>query len=393
MLSATRLTSHARGQGVSPTAAMTEDLMQSFVARAAAVIVTLSLVGVSSSAEAGSSRVVPTDYPTIQSAIDAAAAGDTITVLSGTYTEQLQVSKDLEIVGAGVKSTIIRAPSRLRQGKVHDTSIVEIFDGASVAISRLTVSGPGTGTCKKGPLNAGVRVHSNAHLDFSFGAVRDIHDSPMAACFHSGTGILVGEVPGPAATLDIRHSQISNYQSAGIVVLGFGSTANITYNTVEGPGVAGGVATDGIEFPVGSVGIISNNTVSGNICPPTSTSCGPDWFTQFQHAGILAGGWGPGTVVTNNLVFGNHVGLLLGEADEISQNRMVDNDFFGLGLFDGTFFINGARISGGGGGVWVIADTADTTVVLNSVTFSGLSGPAVEEVECCGFTATVTGGP
>lgn len=384
-----------------------EGAMTYCMVRAAGALVALGLIGISSSVQTPaqadglpavsavvpSSLVVPTEYRTIQSAIDAAAPGDTVNVLSGTYTEQLRISKDLEIVGAGAKSTIIRAPSRLRQGELRDTSIVEIFDGASVSISRLTVSGPGAGTCKKGALTAGIRVHSRAHLDLSFGAVRDIHDSPMAGCFHSGTGILVGEVPGPMATLDIRYSEISNYQDAGIVVLGFGSTANITYNTVVGPGMAGGVATDGIEFPVGSVGIISHNTVSGNICPPTSTSCGPDWFTQFQHAGITAGGWGPGTVVTNNLVFGNQVGMLLGEADEISHNRMVDNDYFGLGLFDGTFLIHGAQISGGGGGVWVIADIADTTVVLDNVTFSGLSGPAVEELECCGFTATVTGGP
>jgi hypothetical protein len=50
-------------------------------------------------------------------------------------------------------------------------------------------------------------------------------------------------------------------------------------------------------------------------------------------------------------------------------------------------------VGGGGGGVWAIADAADTVIVLDNVTFSGLSGPAVEELECCGFTATVTGGP
>lgn len=369
------------------------DNMSSFIVRTAAVIVVGGLIAMSSSAQARSSRTVPIDYPTIQSAIDAAAPGDIITIRPGTYTEQVRISKPLEVVGAGAKSTIIRAPSTLLPGELDETSIVEIFGGASVAMSHLTVSGPGAGTCESGALNAGIRVHSEAHLDFRFGAVTAIHDSPMAACFRSGTGILVGEVPGPAASLDIRHSTISSYQSAGIVVLGFGSTANVTHNTVTGPGIAGGIATDGIEFPVGSVGTISHNTVSGNICPPTDTSCGPDWFTQFQHAGILAGGWGPGTVVTHNIVFENQIGLFLGEADEISHNRMVDNDYFGLGLFYGTFVIDGAQISGGGGGVWVIADAADTTVALHNVTFSRLSGPAVEELECCGFAATVTGGP
>ena len=76
-----------------------------------------------------------------------------------------------------------------------------------------------------------------------------------------------------------------------------------------------------------------------------------------------------------------------------SNNRMVDNDYFGMGLVDGTFVIDGAEITGGGGGVWVIADTANSTVVLDNVTFSGLSGPEVDKVECCGFTATVITGP
>jgi hypothetical protein len=347
----------------------------------------------SAKAASPSTRVVPTQYPTIQAAIDAAAAGDIVSVLAGTYIEQLQISKDLAMVGAGAGVTIIRAPAKLRRGELKETSIVEIFDGASVSMSRLTVSGPGAGTCKKGALNAGIRVHGQAHLDFSFGAVRDIQDSPLAPCFRSGTGILVGEVPGPPASLDVGYSEITSYQSSGIVVLGFGSTASITHNTITGPGHAGGVATDGIEFPVGSVGTIAYNTVSGNVCPAGDASCGPDWFTQFQHAGILAGGWGPGTVVANNLVFGNQIGLFLGESDEISHNRMVNNEYFGMGLVDGAFVIDGAQISGGGGGIWLIADTANTTVILNAVTFSGLSGPKVETLECCGFNATVTEGP
>jgi hypothetical protein len=193
--------------------------------------------------------------------------------------------------------------------------------------------------------------------------------------------------------LSIDHSEITNYQSSGIVILGFGSTATITHNTVAGPGVSGGVATDGIEFPVGSVGTISHNIVSGNICPPADSTCGPDFFTQYQHAGILAGGWGPGTVVSHNVVFGNQLGLFLGEADEISHNTMEDNDFFGLAVGDGTFLIDHAQIKGGGGGVWVIADAAETNVRLKDVKFVGISGPKVQKLECCGFTATVTTAP
>jgi len=345
------------------------------------------------SATKPASLIVPTDYPTIQAAVDAAKAGATIQVLAGAYFEQVSIAKNLSIVGAGADATIIRAPAATRRNRAHETVIVDIFGGAAVTMTRIGVAGPGAGTCKKDALSAGIRVREGAHLDLSFAAVRDVHDTPFAPCFHSANGILVGDVPVPTASLAIHHSEVTNYQGSGIVVLGFGSTATITHNTITGPGYAGGIATEGIEFPVGSVGTIAYNTVSGNICPPSDAGCGPDWLTQFQHAGILAGGWGPGTVVRGNLVFGNHVGLLLGEADVISDNEMVDNAFFGLGLFDGSFVVDGATISGGGGGVWLVADSADTNALLKNVVFDGLSGPEVAKFECCGFTATATFAP
>src|SRR5262245_33986025 len=91
-----------------------------------------------------STLVVPTNYPTIQSAVDAAAPGDTVQVLAGSYTEQVSIGKDLTIAGAGMDKTIVRAPSSLSLNALAETSIVEIHDGASVSMTRLTVKGPGS---------------------------------------------------------------------------------------------------------------------------------------------------------------------------------------------------------------------------------------------------------
>lgn len=50
---------------------------------------------------------VPEDYPKIQWAIDAANAGDTIQVASGTYFEKVRVTKSLSLIGEGPESTVI----------------------------------------------------------------------------------------------------------------------------------------------------------------------------------------------------------------------------------------------------------------------------------------------
>ena len=57
---------------------------------------------------------IPTDFPTIQAAINASNPGDTIKVLPGIYTEQLTISKNLTIIGSGAKSTIIKTPTVIK---------------------------------------------------------------------------------------------------------------------------------------------------------------------------------------------------------------------------------------------------------------------------------------
>ena len=328
---------------------------------------------------------VPGAFPTIQSAINAAHPGDTIKIAPGTYAEQLSIEKNLTLLGAGAEATTIRAPAVLVPGPLGNSAIVEIRAGASVAMSRLTVSGPGLGTCEAGALNAGIRAYDGAHLDLSFAAVTHIQDTPLKACFRSGSAIKIG-TPTSIGSARILHSRISNYQNNGIVVLNEGSTAVISHNTITGAGRSTVIANYGIDFALGATGTVSHNTISGNACGSPDL-CGPDFFNEFQVAGFVGGA--PGTVITHNLFFGNQVGIYAGDGVTMSHNVLRDNEYFGVAIQDGVLTSEHDVISGGFGGVAVIAAFADTTANLDKVNIKHTSGTPIQKFECCGFTASV----
>lgn len=365
--------------------------MQSFPLRKALTILAIVTVGLAlyssaSTASAASTLFVPTQYATIQAAVDAANDGDTIKVRPGTYVEQVSIDKDLTVTGAGAGSTIIRAPGTLVPGAVGN-SIVDITGGASVAMSRLTVSGPGAGTCEDGPLANGIAAIEGAHLDLSFAAITHIHDTPLFNCFHSGHGIWIGDPFVSTGSATIRYSQITDYAQVGIIAFNEGSNVTISHNVIAGAGQSTVVANGGIELIFGAAGTVSDNIISGNACGSPDLGCGPDFFNEFQVAGIAGGG--PGTVISRNLLFGNQVGIYVGDSAEISRNLFVNNDYFGIALQDGSFTVKRDLILGGVGGVAVIAAFADTEATLDHVNIAGTSGPRVRKFECCGFTATV----
>lgn len=336
---------------------------------------------------------VPTQFATIQAAINASLPGGTVKILPGIYTEQITINKNLRLIGAGVDKTSIRAPYTLAPGSFGVRVIVDINKGATVAMSDLTVTGPGSGTCGLGSLSAGVFVVEGATLDLYSAAVTHIHDTPAAACFPFGVGIRVGAILGPvlgsAGHATIHDVNISDYQTDGISVLSHGSTATISDNTISGQGHTSGFNTNGVAI-FRAIATVTNNIVSGNYCT-LPAGCGPDLINDTQSTGISPGpGADPGTVIVHNEVTNNDVGIYVAGVGccHIARNRISDNKLFGLVIQDGSNTASNDSISGGMIGIGVLATTVDTVATLRNERISGTTSAPIQAISSGGFKAT-----
>ncbi len=299
--------------------------------------------------------VVPIDFPTIQEAIDAANEGDVIKVLSGTYTEQIAISKSLTIIGSDAKSTIIEAPplEELDTNIIGLPYIVEVNNGAEVTMKGFTIKGPQGTNCDE---LIGVSVIENATINLTHSIIKGCTQNGVAIGFE-GTG---------HAT--ITKTFITDYREHGVFAFGTGTTLTMSYNKVVGS-APDALAIIGILFVAGATATITHNEVSENICNIPDI-CGQDWFTQFQAFGI-AGDAVEGTIISNNYVSNNDAGIGMGLGTSgcciFENNKLKDNRFFGFIVVDGEFTVSNTKIFGGNVGVAAIAYTANTVATLDRV--------------------------
>ena len=360
------------------------------------MVATSSLVSPAPSALAATTRVVPDQYATVQTAVNAASAGDTIKIKSGTFSEQVTIGKSLHVIGAGASATTIHAPATLVNGSVPDAaSIIEINNGATVEISGLSVSGPAATSCAVKPLDAGIRVVGGATLNLHDARVSHIHETPKHRCNFNGTGVAVGALFfGEVGHATIQRVTVDDYESIGIQVFTPGSDLLLT-DSIMNANIAPGedAAAFGVVVGDGAVAHVLRNVILGNRCKTVDLFCGPDPISQLQTAGI--GTFlppGPGTEFANNVIAGNDVGIYLAFVPGcclVHDNVLLNNSFFGIAIQDGANTVSNDLIVGGQVGVGSIADAVDTTATLQHERIFGASVARIKRVECCGFHASV----
>jgi hypothetical protein len=352
--------------------------------------------------------VVPTDYPTIQAAVNAAPAGATIKLLKGTYVEEVIIAKDLTIKGAGEKKTTIQSPATLTSFATQFgrsiSAVIRITDGAHVSISDLTVSGP----LPCNDVSAGIRVVKNATLDIQDAFITRAwpEAGPCTAGAPRARGIIIG-LPanvsidsqfGTNGHAVITRVTVDQFQEVGITVvspsIATPSTATISDCTVIGgksPFFPGTQAQFGIQLAAATVAQVTENKITGCAC--TLSSCGPDLFTESQAPGIfLQALAGPSpSQISENDISANDVGIYQfasPNSSSITENKLNNNRFFGIVIQDGDGATSENKIDGGEVGIAIVARTANTVGVLTGDKIKRTSHLPIQEIECCGFTAT-----
>jgi len=278
------------------------------------------------------------DFTSIQAAVTASHAGDTIKVLPGTYNENVNIpadKDDLTIRSDRRWAAVVKGTG----GAGLDDAVFKVDGADDVEIRGFTITGPSAG------LEYGVLVTANGSAEIRENHVTAIRSQPLNGVqVGVGIGVLSGEG-------DIRMNVVDDYQKAGIVIDGASSTADVTQNLVTGVGSTNQIAQNGIQVSNGATANVRQNVVSKNIYAPGTVAA----------SGILLSSAGAGTVVSQNEVFKNDVNiavdftsgatierndvrnatfegitLFMSTNNRISQNDAENNGENGISLFDGS---------------------------------------------------------
>jgi parallel beta helix pectate lyase-like protein len=280
------------------------------------VMLAVSALGLLPVSAAATTRRVPSDHPTIQAAIDAAAPGDSVLVAPGTYDENLDTGgKNLVLISeAGAEATVVDGGRRnrvllleggdvvvdgftLRNGQAQDGGGIYVTGSGPVAIRNNIIEQNRAGYFVDSGNGGGLLVESASSVLLENNTIRDNYAGD------SGGGIHAGSL-GMAIRANVIEGNSCHVGGAGAIVAGATVVGNlILYNIADS-------FAAGLWAQANS--LVESNTVVGNRNR-----------NAFVHAAGIRGEGG--TIVRRNLVVHNRSGAGI----SCATNEMYCNDSWG----------------------------------------------------------------
>src|SRR5579862_337899 len=288
-------------------------------------------------------------YQTISAAVDAASDNDTIHVCSGTYTEQVVITKSLRVVGdAGAvirPSALPTSVSSFSSDRPVTGGI--IVDAPHILLSSLTVD------LSNADISGCMVLLAGVYLRNASGLVDSLHvtgvNVPDAPTCDSGVGLFVeSAVTGVSSTvpslgkarIKIKDGLFEACQKGGIVANGPNTNVRIAGSKLVGDGSAASAIQNGLQIGLGARATITRIKVS-NYASTVSTQTATG-VLLWKPAHVLLRGSSISDSQTGIFVVG--AGVLQGNnIQNVSSDGIV---FLGDGNTALTDTVNGAGVSG-----------------------------------------------
>ena len=331
---------------------------------------------------------------TIQAAVTASHAHDTVMVCPGTYTEQISIhgSRDgLTLRSSKPFAAVIRAPASLSSLGIHALVLVDRVDGVTVRGFRVVA--PMTAPCDD--VDAALVALGSRGIAFRGNRISAPGAGDTADC-QMGVGIgitdrLGDSGPAHAANGVIANNEVRDAVFAAIIAVGQVKSVNVdvVQNSVRAyfgdPPAGGSSVADGVggEFGILYVGhtrgAIRSNVVQGSTSAPLSGAA----FLAAIGVANEFGSSGPSNVngpidIRDNLVRRVVYGVYLIQSHHVTvRHNQVGNTAFGL-ILEGAQYntLKGNTIKAKASGIYLDSATIGNVVRSNSV--SGVGGTCID---------------
>ena len=267
----------------------------------------LALVGFGGTLAEAKTLKVPSKYATIQEAIDAASAGDTIKISSGTFTENIVIDKKLRI----------RGKSKTRLVAADDGEPTVTIAADDVELKRLDIRGGSFGVASDNASN--LRLLSLKVRDATADGIflRQSDNALVSKCrsFDNGGNGIFLEINSPGAVSVIQKCRAYRNASNGIKLEQGHDTRVESCRVYEN-------ANTGIRVFEMDDAHIKKNRVSENAI------------------GLAVIGRSTDCVVEDNVFSKNQsLGFLVGESIGVARNNRSEKNKVGFFVEDGLFWV------------------------------------------------------